>query len=163
MTVKQLPITSETTNEPILLVPSGKIRCYVHPDVLRNDTPEEHVRQRVARSLVEEYGYEREDLYGWAASQHILRIIPQENVTHPGFLAAFLSTPYGQHQLKAKIYGGVVDELTAEDTEIILIPDVPYSEQLAIGETVVRVYELRDEANVLEDEAIAQLEAIISG
>lgn len=63
MTAKQLPITSETTNEPILLVPSGKIRCYVHPDVLRNETPEEHVRQRVARSLVEEYGYDREDLH----------------------------------------------------------------------------------------------------
>ncbi|MCC5653505.1 N-6 DNA methylase [Nostoc sp. XA013] len=46
-----------------MLVPSGKIRCYVHPDVLRNDTPEEHVRQRVARSLVEEYGYDREDLH----------------------------------------------------------------------------------------------------
>ncbi|WP_298919999.1 hypothetical protein [uncultured Nostoc sp.] len=69
--------------------------------------------------------------------------------------------PYGQHQLKAKIYGGVVDELTAEDTEILLIPDVPYFEQLAIGETVV-IYELRDKANALEDEAIAQLEAIIS-
>ncbi len=29
----------------------------------RNDTPEEHVRQRVARSLVEEYGYDRADLH----------------------------------------------------------------------------------------------------
>lgn len=89
--------------------------------------------------------------------------MPEENITHPGFLAAFLSTPYGQHQLKAKIYGGVVDELTAEDTEVLLIPDVPYSEQCRIGEPVVQVYELRDEANVLEDEAIAELEAVISG
>ena len=63
MTAKQIGIVSSITNEPILLVPSGKIRCYVHPDVLRNDTPEEHVRQRVARSLLEEYGYEREDLH----------------------------------------------------------------------------------------------------
>ncbi|WP_422394157.1 type I restriction enzyme HsdR N-terminal domain-containing protein [Nostoc flagelliforme] len=45
------------------MVPSGKIPCYVHPNVLRNDTPEEYVRQRVARSLVEEYGYNREDLH----------------------------------------------------------------------------------------------------
>ncbi len=52
MTAKRLGIVSSSTNEPILLVPSGKIRCYIHPDVLRNDTPEEHVRQRVARSLV---------------------------------------------------------------------------------------------------------------
>lgn len=100
---------------------------------------------------------------GWAASQHILRIIPEENLYHSGFLAAFLSTPYGQHQLKAKIYGGVVDELTAEDTEVILIPNVPYSEQISIGEMIVRVYQLRDEANAVEDEAIAELEAIISG
>lgn len=47
----------------ILLVPTGKIRCYVHDSVLRNDTPEEHVRQRVARSLVDEYGYDRNDIH----------------------------------------------------------------------------------------------------
>jgi type I restriction enzyme M protein len=45
-----------------VLVPAGRVRCYVHPDVIRPDTPEEHVRQRVARSLVEEYGYSRADL-----------------------------------------------------------------------------------------------------
>jgi type I restriction enzyme M protein len=48
--------------EPILLVPAGKLRCYIHPDIFRLDTPEEHVRQRVARSLVEEYGYDRSDI-----------------------------------------------------------------------------------------------------
>lgn len=48
---------------PVLLVPSGKLRCYIHPDVLRKDTPEEHVRQRIARSLVEEYGYSKADLH----------------------------------------------------------------------------------------------------
>lgn len=41
----------------------ARIRCYVHADVLREDTPEEHVRQRVARSLVEEYGYAKSDLH----------------------------------------------------------------------------------------------------
>jgi type I restriction enzyme M protein len=48
---------------PTLLVPAGKLRDYVHPDILRRDTPEEHVRQRVARSLVEEYGYQKDDLH----------------------------------------------------------------------------------------------------
>jgi type I restriction enzyme M protein len=55
--------TAERFSEPILLVPAGKIRCYVHPNTLRQDTPEEHVRQRVARSLVEEYGYAKSDLH----------------------------------------------------------------------------------------------------
>ena len=42
-------------------IPAGKIRCFVTKK-LRKDTPEENVRQRWARSLVEEYGYDVEDL-----------------------------------------------------------------------------------------------------
>ncbi len=45
----------------INFVPPGMIRCYV-TGKLRKDTPEEHVRQRWARSLVEEYGYPLTDL-----------------------------------------------------------------------------------------------------
>lgn len=51
-------------NEPgnlIQFVPVGKLRCYIS-GVLRNDRPEEHVRQRWARSLVEEYGYAARDI-----------------------------------------------------------------------------------------------------
>jgi type I restriction enzyme S subunit len=98
---------------------------------------------------------------GWAASQHILRIMPRKNVTHPGFLATFLSTPFGQHQLNAKIYGGVVDELTAEDTANTWIPDIPYSQQEELGEPVVQAYELRDSATDIEEQAIADLESLL--
>lgn len=42
-------------------IPSGKIKCYITGQ-LRKDTPEEQVRQRVARSIVEEYGYDRADI-----------------------------------------------------------------------------------------------------
>ena len=45
----------------VAYIPPGKIRCYI-TGKLRNDKPEEHVRQRVARSLVEEYGYPKEDI-----------------------------------------------------------------------------------------------------
>ncbi len=43
------------------LIPPGKIRCYI-TGKLRADTPEENVRQRWARSLVEEYGYAKDDI-----------------------------------------------------------------------------------------------------
>jgi type I restriction enzyme S subunit len=100
---------------------------------------------------------------GWAASQHILRITPKTDVIHPGFLCLFLATPYGQHQLNSKIYGGVVDELTSEDTEIIWIPDVPYEVQEPIGNKILQVYEKRDQANRVEVEAISDMETIIHG
>ena len=57
----------------------------------------------------------------------------------------------------------MVDELTPEDTESVVIPDIPFLQQVNIGKSALRLYKLRDEANVLEDEAIAELEAVISG
>lgn len=43
------------------LIPAGKIRCYITAQ-LRPDRPEEHVRQRWARSLLDEYKYSRADV-----------------------------------------------------------------------------------------------------
>ncbi len=48
-------------NEPISLIPSGKLRCVISGK-LRKDTPEENVRQRIARSLLDNYGYEKADI-----------------------------------------------------------------------------------------------------
>lgn len=47
--------------ESVSLIPPGKLRCLV-TDKLRPDTPEEHVRQRIARSLMEDWGYEKIDI-----------------------------------------------------------------------------------------------------
>ena len=46
---------------PEEVIPPGKIKCFI-TGKLRNDKPEEKVRQDVARSLVEEYGYEKGDI-----------------------------------------------------------------------------------------------------
>lgn len=50
-----------TTEEAIILIPPGKLQC-VLTGKLRPDTPEEHVRQRTARSLLEDYGYDKADI-----------------------------------------------------------------------------------------------------
>jgi type I restriction enzyme S subunit len=100
---------------------------------------------------------------GWAASQHILRVKPPQKVLHPGFMLAFLASPYGQHQVTAKTYGGVVDELSEDDMAAVMVPNVPYAEQAELGRSVVEAYDMRDEANDLELEAIDQLEIEIRG
>jgi type I restriction enzyme M protein len=51
----------EILEEAVTLIPPGKLRCVV-TDKLRPDTPEEHVRQRIARSLVDDYSYEKSDI-----------------------------------------------------------------------------------------------------
>ncbi|HTW93041.1 MAG TPA: hypothetical protein VMH22_15225 [bacterium] len=100
---------------------------------------------------------------GWAASQHIERIVPREGRSHAGYLAAFLMTTYGQLQLTSKIYGGVVDELTADDTAAIWLPDAPPDVQERIGKPVVEAFEKKEQANAFEDQAIHELEAAIGG
>ena len=59
---------------------------------------------------------------GWAASQHILRIVPDESVCPAGYLCSFLLSPLGQAQLTANIYGAVVDELTEGQAADMLVP-----------------------------------------
>ena len=54
-------MTTSDTSHDITFLPPGKLRCVV-TDKLRNDKPEENVRQRIARSLIDDYGYKREDI-----------------------------------------------------------------------------------------------------
>lgn len=51
----------ETESGVLQLIPTGKIKCVI-TGILRPDKPEEHVRQRWARSLVDEYGYKAADI-----------------------------------------------------------------------------------------------------
>ena len=55
-------VAPDASNNVVQLIPAGKIRCFI-TGILRLDKPEEHVRQRWARSLVEEYRYRREDIW----------------------------------------------------------------------------------------------------
>ena len=98
---------------------------------------------------------------GWAVSQHALRIIPNANLVNGGFLAAFLSSGYGQQQILSKTYGGVVDELAEEDMRDILVPLPSKNVQEDIGKLVVEAYQLREIANEIEDETIRTLENML--
>lgn len=54
-------LTGMDSPDVVPFIPAGKVRCFVTKK-LRKDTPEENVRQRWARSLVEEYGYDVKDM-----------------------------------------------------------------------------------------------------
>lgn len=98
-----------------------------------------------------------EDWGGWAATNHLLRIVPNEDKIHPGYLTIFLQSKYGQVQFQRLTYGGVVDEIgesgeLVEDMDIF-VPDDSELEQ-KIGEKVRSAYNKRDEANKIESKAV---------
>ena len=88
---------------------------------------------------------------GWAASEHIFRIVPRADSSCPaGYLSTFLDSPLGQAQLSAQVYGAVVDELTEEHIRNIRVP-VPrtpdqHAEVKRIDDLALRALDLRADA-----------------
>lgn len=105
-------------------------------------------------------GIVRDGWENWAASEHILRVVIKPEI-HPGYIAAFLSFPYGEYQIKGKIYGAVVDEIGEQDTSLIeeiniILPPKDIRDKM--GKLVFDAYDKRDTANQIENEAIKMLE-----
>lgn len=101
----------------------------------------------------------------WAASQHIMRIIPQPGGPCPaGYICAWLSSPLGQAQFNG-VYGAVVDEITAEHVANILIPVPETGEQQAIvsaiNDLAMRVVESREQALDMDAMAVDKLGELV--
>lgn len=52
----------ETGSGGMTIVPPGKVLDFIDAVTLRQDTPEEYVRQEILKSLVREYGYAKKDI-----------------------------------------------------------------------------------------------------
>jgi type I restriction enzyme S subunit len=89
----------------------------------------------------------------YAASQHILRVIPNTTEVDAGYLYAFLSSRYGYEQIIRFRYGSVIDEITDRQLGNIVVPLPERNKQRDIGDKVRLAYEKRAEALTCEDEA----------
>ena len=103
---------------------------------------------------------------GWAASEHIFRVVPSNNSECPvGYLATFLSSPLGRIQLTAQIYGAVVDELTEEHVRQVRVPlPVTRKQRAAVDEISALAMQGVSERSASVDlhrEAAIQLSALL--
>jgi len=89
----------------------------------------------------------------YAATEHIVRLVPNEGIIDPGYLYAFVSSPYGKQQVLKYRHGSVIDEVTDSQIKKVLIPLPSETDQKTIGDLVRTAYEKRAEAIRLEDEA----------
>lgn len=63
-----------------------------------------------------------EEWDGWAGTEDLLRIVPNEKECPGAYLYAFLASPLGHIQLTKPIFGAVVDHLTEAQTKSVLVP-----------------------------------------
>ena len=104
-------------------------------------------------------------LLGWAATNHILRVLPHESDVHPGYLTAYLQSDYGWAQFQRLSYGSVVDEIAEAGElvkDILILRADNRDDENEIGEIVLKAYEKIAYANKLEDNAISILETSLN-
>jgi len=98
---------------------------------------------------------------GCAASEHIIRITPKDDVT-AGYLYAWLSTSFGLEMIKRHTYGAVVDEIDDYHVSEVLVPMLSSSEVDEIGNLVMQASALRTQASAYDQQAVSILEKDLS-
>ncbi len=98
-------------------------------------------------------------MVGWFASNNIARL--SGTPSDMAYLYAFLASPYGQHQLKSAIYGGVVDHINEFHIGNVMVPIAPGQVREEIAELVHKAFALKDLADDEEDHAIGEVERLL--
>ena len=102
-----------------------------------------------------------EDWEGFAASEHIIRIIPCAAKLHPGYLYSYLSSNIGQKLLRDGVFGSVVDEINCNYIASLPILHLKDSKRVkAIGEKIIEANRLRSQSARLIIEASEDIEQI---
>lgn len=87
----------------------------------------------VSRSgTIGKVAYTRDDMVGLAGSEHIMRVVPNNDKVLPGYLYAFLSSSIGESIITSGTYGSVVDTISTRQVGQILIPRLTNKIELKI-------------------------------
>ena len=97
-------------------------------------------------------GYVSDSLKGKVFSDDVIRVSFKQDYDL-GYCYAFLKSKDGSKVLQTNGYGSVITHLEPDHLREMIIPDAPISIRQRINELVVESYRLRDESNVLLDEA----------
>jgi len=100
-------------------------------------------------------------LKDFVISQNMIRIVPKTGVL-PGFLYAYLSTRIGNTLVTKDQFGITVDHIRPHHVAAIPVPLVPDDIRRKIHEKIVRAWNLRDQADEIENEAIQELEFFLT-
>jgi len=89
-----------------------------------------------------------ESMAGSMISEHVIRVVCDENVIDPYYVYAYLSTErIGKVLLEKGIYASVVDHITPDFVATIPIPRLAPEKEKAIADAVRMAEQKRDEAN----------------
>lgn len=99
---------------------------------------------------------------GWTVSEHVIRVVPNEDLIHPSYLEAYLRTRFAKASIHRGVFGSVIDEITPEflsEVEIL----IPESEELRnrITEEAQLAKNARDQAIESISRAVDMIEEAV--
>jgi len=95
--------------------------------------------------------YARSDMDGLACSEHVMRVLPDEDKINPGYVYAYLSSRFGVPLVISGTYGSIIQSIEPHH-----IADLPVPR---LGDVEDRAHELVQQAADLRTEATIQLQA----
>jgi type I restriction enzyme S subunit len=103
--------------------------------------------------------YCRPDMEGYACSEHILRVAPDESKILPGYLFAFLASRYGLPMVVGGTYGSIIQAIEPEHIWNLPVPRLGEKRERAINHLIERAAVLRAQAPALWARAKISVEA----
>lgn len=98
---------------------------------------------------------------GWAANQHILRLVFDDPV-QAGYIYAYLSSSIGQVYVKRFTYGSVVDEIDDTHIKKVTVPMLTEEKIKKVGELIIQSSNLRSEAYKILKESDQYIKRVLS-
>jgi type I restriction enzyme M protein len=99
--------------------------------------------------------------HGAVGTNNLIRVVIADEVLR-GYVYQFLQSRLGQHQLKANIYGAIVEHIEPDDVKQILVP-IPKNRSIleSIGLPALRSTELQEQAFI--EQEISKIELANAG
>lgn len=99
---------------------------------------------------------------GYFLSHDLIRIVPKDDAP-TGYLYAWLASKTAKPLFMRQEYGGIIKHLEAHQVNGLPVPMAPKKDLELIDGKVRRAWALREEANRLEQDAIAHLDGLFQG
>ncbi len=101
--------------------------------------------------------YVRSDMVGFWSSEHVMKVVPNQDRIQPGYLYAFLASRFGEVLVRGGIYGSAVKHIAPEHVGEIPVPRFGDAVETEIHELVQGAAELRAEFQAGLDAATRDL------
>ncbi|MBR0318570.1 MAG: N-6 DNA methylase [Spirochaetia bacterium] len=86
------------------------------------------------------------DWDGFAISEHVIRIIPDERKENSNYLYAFLQSEQAKKQLSKQVFGSVIDEISPEAVGNLIVPQIPQKQKEIIIRNIENFRKLSNES-----------------